>query len=101
MIGCTVNANNDAEMWRTITVLSSILQQWPPHGDPHHPDAGVWWTHWIWMIVWILLVALVIALVVIAITRRRRQNQSPRDILEQRYARGEISTEEYEDRNKS
>ncbi len=52
------------------------------------------------MIVWILLIGLVIALLVIAMARRRPQNRSARDILEQRYARGEITTDEYEDRKK-
>ncbi|MEU8251557.1 SHOCT domain-containing protein [Nonomuraea sp. NPDC048916] len=64
---------------------------------------------WLWggfmMLVWIGLIALVVWLVARAVsgTRtgpppERTGTERARDVLAERYARGEISTEEYQDR---
>jgi putative membrane protein len=82
-----------------ILLTSARLQQWPHH--QLHPDGAVWWMHWFWMIVWIALIVLVVVVVVRALsTGSRRQDEPARAILERRYAAGEISTEEYEERKK-
>ncbi len=56
--------------------------------------------HYLWWVFWIL----VIAVLVVMLTRRRpRENSNPSpptplEILERRYAAGEISTQEFEER---
>jgi putative membrane protein len=67
-------------------------------------DGWLWGMHVGWWIIWIL----VIAAVTWAIARSRPggeasstpspDRETPLDILKRRYAEGEISTEEYEDR---
>lgn len=79
------------------TALFFVLQ--PHHHAPVEP--GHWWTHWIWMIVWVVLLILLVVWIVRAVTARGRNGRtSARDVLERRYAEGEISTEEYEERKR-
>lgn len=67
-------------------------------------DGWMWGMHWIWWTVWIL----VIVGVVWALSRsqqgspppRSQQRETPLDALQRRYAEGEISTEEYEERKR-
>jgi MYXO-CTERM domain-containing protein len=59
------------------------------NGWHHH---GHWWI--VFPILWVLLVALVAAL----LWRRRDSGDSPKRILGERFARGEISADEYRDR---
>lgn len=67
-------------------------------------DGWMWGMHWIWWIVWIL----VIVGVVWAISRSQQDSPSPRspqretplEALQRRYAEGEISTDEYEERKR-
>lgn len=64
----------------------------------------MWGMHWLWWIGWILLVGGLVW----AITRsQQRQSgppssaeprETPLEVLQRRYAEGEISTEEYEER---
>ncbi|MFD2512464.1 SHOCT domain-containing protein [Pontibacter locisalis] len=61
---------------------------WPMHDEYH------WQMHWFWWIVWII-VALVIFALFWFIRRTRKNSETPLDILERRYAAGEIDTEEY------
>lgn len=61
----------------------------------HHHHHGGWWI--VFPILWLLLAALVVAL----FWRRGRGRDggdSPRRILGERFARGEINAEEYRDR---
>ena len=84
-------------MANTYLWMSTLLQQMPHHD----PTGGVWWTHWIWMIIWVVLLVLIIAFVFRAVTDRGRQRgESARDVLERRYAEGGMSTEEYEERKR-
>ena len=54
---------------------------------------------WIWMIlIWVLVIVGIVYIVqaVIRGSRRSEQGESPLDILKKRYAKGEISKEEFE-----
>lgn len=62
----------------------------------------VWGMHWGWWIFWIVVI---IALVWLLSQQRRSgepahrpARESPLELLQRRYAAGEISTEEYEER---
>ncbi len=61
----------------------------------------VWGMHWGWWIFWIVVI---IALVWLFSQQRRSgepsrpPRESPLELLQRRYAAGEISTEEYEER---
>lgn len=66
-------------------------------------DGWLWGMHFGWWIIWIL----VIVGVVWAINRTqqgssssRPQREAPLETLKRRYAEGELSTEEYEERKK-
>jgi putative membrane protein len=63
---------------------------------------GVWFGMGLW---WLLLVALVVALGVLAYRRAGGDNPSApretaRDLLDKRYARGEIGRDEYEQKRR-
>ncbi|MET7336135.1 SHOCT domain-containing protein [Nonomuraea sp. NPDC005650] len=79
--------------------------------DPWDGWGHMWGAGWGWlwsgfmMLFWLALVALVVWLVVRAAMDRRQSSpversgvDRARDVLAERYARGEISTEEYQDR---
>lgn len=59
--------------------------------DDHHVGAG-------WMILTILLLIGGVTAVVFLVTRPRRSDLAPSELLAQRFARGEIGTQEYEER---
>jgi putative membrane protein len=56
-----------------------------------------WGMHLIWWIVWIGLIILIFALPG-SFIRRRPKKETPLEILKKKYAAGEISTEEYQER---
>lgn len=58
----------------------------------------MWGMHWSWWIVWIAVIVLVVVLLTRAGGSTEGRRESPLDILERRYAAGEISTEDYEER---
>ena len=62
----------------------------------------MWGMHWLWWIVWIAIGALVVFLILRGRSAGGRppSGESPLEILERRYAAGEITTEEFEDRKK-
>lgn len=75
----------------------------------NHMDGWGWAWGWMWLLPTLLVVGVVAALVVlvVAVTRGVAGRGSPappahrsaaRDILDQRYARGELTTEEYRER---
>ena len=59
-----------------------------------------WWMGW-WWIFWIALIVVVLWLVFYAASRPRNGREArrtPEEILRERYARGEIDSEEYQRR---
>jgi putative membrane protein len=82
-----------------MNVLSTALLTQP--GDRWHYDGGG--PPWVWgpiaLLVWLGLTALVVWLVLrFARPRDRAGTAKATDLLAERYARGEISTEEYRER---
>jgi putative membrane protein len=61
----------------------------------HDGGWGFWGMH---LFGWLLWVALIAGLVYALVTATRRQRETPVELLQRRYAAGEISTEEYEER---
>ena len=59
-----------------------------------------WGMHWSWWFFWIFLCILFFSFLmpVRRTTYRQMQSQSPLQLLQRRYAAGEITTEEYEER---
>ncbi|MGI1669594.1 MAG: SHOCT domain-containing protein [Neptuniibacter sp.] len=51
--------------------------------------------HGFGMIIWLLIIAVVIVLIVKALSGRGKALSTATDILDERYAKGEISEEEY------
>jgi putative membrane protein len=60
--------------------------------------AGDWHHHGHWWIVFPILWALLVALVITLLWRRRDGGDSAKRILGERFARGEISADEYRER---
>lgn len=62
----------------------------------HYGDWSLWGMHLFWLLFWVALILLMFTpLTPVAPGRRRKM---PLDILQRRYAAGEISTAEYEER---
>ena len=68
-------------------------------------DGWMWGMHFAWWVFWILVIVGVVWL----FTQGRQgpsgpppthEHETPLDVLQRRYAEGEISTEEYEERKK-
>lgn len=58
-----------------------------------------WWMHYIWIFIWVLIIIVFIRLFVSTSKRKVRSN-APFDILMKRFAAGEITKEEYDERKK-
>ena len=68
-------------------------------GQVHMYGSSGWWMG-IWMLMfWVLAIGGVVALVV-AGRRREGRNQRARDVLAERYAGGEIDTDEFHTRSR-
>ncbi|MEE8188694.1 MAG: SHOCT domain-containing protein [Kiloniellales bacterium] len=98
-----------------LTALAAPALVW---ADGAHQGAGevghMWGGGWGWMVggplMMILFVALIVALVVLVVrwlggvgggTARGPREKTPLDILEERFARGEIEREEFEQRRQT
>jgi putative membrane protein len=57
-----------------------------------------WGMHWFWWMFWILLWVLFFSFMMPVNRAAYRQMQSPLQLLQRRYAAGEIASEEYEER---
>lgn len=65
----------------------------------HNYDRHFWGMHFIWWIVWII--ALIwIFLLPFEIPYQKSKKENPLDILKKRFAKGEITKEEYEESKK-
>ncbi|EAR16185.1 SHOCT domain-containing protein [Robiginitalea biformata] len=53
----------------------------------------IWWIIWLILLIWIFFVPY-------DIPYRKNENENPNDILKKRFAKGEISKEEYEESKK-
>ncbi len=65
-----------------------------------HMNYDWWWfggMHLFWWIFWVILIVLFFSLLTPSHSRKV-QRESPLKILQRRYAAGEISTEEYDER---
>lgn len=62
---------------------------------------GFWFfgMHAFWWVFWLVVVVAIIYLLLSA-GQRQERGQSAREVLDRRYAAGEISTQEYEERKK-
>lgn len=61
----------------------------------HYGEWGFWGMHIFWWLFWIAVI-LVLFSPLTPVSRRRRE--TPLEVLQRRYAAGEVSTEEYEER---
>lgn len=87
----------------------AVLTRLPVYDWDHMRGWGGWGWGWMWLVGLLLLLAVIAAVVVavVALTRGTGGRTSAggpagrstaRDILAERYARGELSTEEYRER---
>ena len=65
----------------------------------HYFDSGWFGMHMLWWLFWILLLTSFFSFVTpVPRTKARLNRLTPLDILQRRYAAGEITTEDYEER---
>lgn len=57
----------------------------------------MWGMHWGWWIIWIIAIVVIVLLITRSRSAKTRR-ETPLELLERRYAAGEISTEEYDER---
>lgn len=62
----------------------------------HYGEWGFWGMHIFWWLFWVAVIV-VLFLPITPVSRGRRR-ETPLEVLQHRYAAGEISTEEYEER---
>ncbi len=65
----------------------------------HYEGYHYWGMHWVWWILWVILILWIFA-IPYDIPGQRKKKDSPLDILKRRFASGEISNEEYEEKKK-
>lgn len=65
----------------------------------HDNNEHFWGMHFLWWIFWILIAAYIF-LTPYRIPGEKRPKDSPLDILNKRFARGEITKEEFEEKKK-
>ena len=62
---------------------------------------GGWWfmgMHVFWWLFWVLIIIGFVSLFTLVPKQQARRRDAPLDVLQRRYAAGEISTDEYEQR---
>ena len=64
----------------------------------HWGEYGFFGMHLFWWIFWVLAIVLLFSLTTPVPKGKAKLGETPLDILQRRYARGEISATEYEDR---
>ena len=63
----------------------------------YHPEYHMWGMHLFWWLFWVILIIAFFAWFKPASSKRRKK-QSALEILQMRFAKGEITKEEYEER---
>jgi putative membrane protein len=77
--------------------MSAFHDVAPLIADAHWDHGGVWWFPF--AVLWVLVLGTAIWFVARTVSRRERSGiERARDILAERYARGEVSGEEYRER---
>ncbi|HUB61308.1 MAG TPA: SHOCT domain-containing protein [Puia sp.] len=56
-----------------------------------------WGMHWIWWVLWLILIVWIFA-IPYRIPGERLERETPIDILKRRFAEGQITRDEYEER---
>ncbi|MEV0702582.1 SHOCT domain-containing protein [Saccharopolyspora sp. NPDC050389] len=80
-------------------MLTEFLVQWGPNPAWHGPHGGPGWLIGLFFLV--LVAALIATVIWLAVRGRPRQRSAverAKEILAERFARGEISTDEYRER---
>lgn len=62
----------------------------------HYGEWGFWGMHVFWWLFWIAVIVVLFS--PLTPVSRGRRRETPLEVLQRRYAAGEISTEEYEER---
>lgn len=62
----------------------------------HYVGESFWGMHFFWWLFWVVAIVLMFSPITPISTGRRRQ--TPLEVLQRRYASGEVSTAEYEER---
>lgn len=63
-------------------------------------DGWMWGMHWLWWAFWLIAIAAVVWAVSRGSQAESHRDETPLEVLRRRYAEGEISTEEYEERKR-
>jgi len=77
-------------------VLAAFLGQMWDNGD--HMGRGWWWAMGIGWLIFLVLIGVVIVVVARHVTTTRTRSSSAKDLLAERFARGEIDEDEYRKR---
>ncbi len=64
----------------------------------HYDAWGFWGMHFFWWLFWIAAIVALFSL--FTLVPRGRRRETPLEVLRRRYAAGEISSEEYDERKK-
>ena len=94
---------SESERWDVINYIRSLGSNSMMAGGGTMMGSGMWWTMapW-WFLGWALLIGVIVAIVLVIVWVIQRAGRSPQsvetplDILKRRYARGEISDEQFE-----
>lgn len=62
----------------------------------HYSEWGFWGMHFFWWLFWIVVIVVLFS--PLTPVPRIRRRETPLEVLQRRYAAGDISTEEYEER---
>lgn len=66
----------------------------------HNGDFSIWGMHMLWWVIWLIFIIWIFA-TPWKIPGDKRRKDTPLEILQKRFALGELNKEEYEDRKKT
>jgi putative membrane protein len=64
----------------------------------HYGEWGFMGMHALWWVFWIILIVVFVGFMTSSLRGQASDRETPLEILRRRYAKGEISSEEYEER---